>query len=86
MKKRTTSTHAATAVMITMEGRIALAADALAAAAKPPNTARKQGLCQCALHHLRAALSPALMRGQDNATLPISVSARWKTKATAAAE
>ena len=42
-----------TTVAITVEGRIALAADALASAEKTPNQERRRGLCEQAIHHLR---------------------------------
>ena len=43
-------------VMLTVEGRIALAADALVAAAKTRNGKRRKTLCEQAVNHLRLVL------------------------------
>jgi hypothetical protein len=50
------STYAATTVMLTVEGRIALAADALAAAGKTRNEQRKKTLCEQAMSYLRSVV------------------------------
>ena len=47
------STHAATTVMLTDAGRIALAADALTAAEKTRNERRRKALCEQAMSYLR---------------------------------
>ncbi len=47
---------AGTIVMLTVEGRIALAADALAAAEKTRNEKRRKSLCEQAMNHLRSVI------------------------------
>jgi hypothetical protein len=53
MDDKKLSIHAKTTVMLTLEGRIALAADALAAAGKTGNEQRKKALCEQAMTYLR---------------------------------
>jgi hypothetical protein len=53
MKKNPVSTYAETTVMLTVEGRIALATDALASAEKARTKQRRKLLCEKALNHLR---------------------------------
>jgi len=48
------STYAATTVMLTDQGRIALAADALIAAGKSRNEKRRKALCEQAMSYLRS--------------------------------
>jgi hypothetical protein len=50
------STHAATTVVLTVEGRIALAADALASAEKTRNEQQKKALCEQAMSYLRSVV------------------------------
>ncbi len=56
MNNNELSTYAATRVMLTVEGRIALAADALAAAGKTRNEQRKKALCELAMRYLRSVV------------------------------
>jgi hypothetical protein len=56
MNKSKRSSWVGTTVMITVEGRTALAADALAAAAKTRNGPRRKQLCERAMNHLRATV------------------------------
>jgi len=53
MNQSQVSARAATTVMLTDEGRIALAVDALTAAAKARNEQRRKVLCEQAMHYLR---------------------------------
>lgn len=53
MTKNQLSTYAGTTVMLTDEGRIALAADALMAAGKSRNEKRRKALCDQAMSYLR---------------------------------
>lgn len=48
------STYAGTTIMLTDQGRIALAADALSAAGKSRNEKRRKALCEQTMNHLRA--------------------------------
>ena len=54
MSKNDVSTYAGTTIMLTVEGRLALAADALAAAEKARTKQSRQRLCEKALNHLRS--------------------------------
>ena len=54
MSKNNSSTYAGITVMLTVEGRIALAADALAAAGKARSEKRRKSLCEQAMNHLRS--------------------------------
>jgi hypothetical protein len=62
MNKSQLSTSATT-VMITAEGRLALAADALAKAAKMSGGLRRKQLCERAMNHLRAVCFPTAPEG-----------------------
>jgi hypothetical protein len=55
MNKNDSSTYAGITVMLTVEGRIALAADALAAAGKARTEKQRKILCEQAMNHLRSA-------------------------------
>lgn len=55
MKIKDSIYAATTTVAITSHGRIALAAAAVAGAAKTPNGAQRSQLCQLAMKHLRVA-------------------------------
>ncbi len=46
------STYSGTTVMLTVEGRLALAVDALAAAQKTRKAERRKGLCEQAMMYL----------------------------------
>ena len=56
MNNNKLSTHAATTVMLTDAGRIALAADALAAAGRTRNEQRRKALCEQAMSYLRSVV------------------------------
>ena len=55
MSKNDISTYAGITVMVTVEGRLALAADALAAAGKARSEKLRKSLCEQAMNHLRSA-------------------------------
>jgi hypothetical protein len=55
MSKNDVSTYAGTTIMLTFEGRLALAADALAAAVKTRSKQGRKRLCEKAMNHLRSA-------------------------------
>ena len=55
MSKNDVSTYAGTTIMLTVEGWLALAADALAAAEKARSKQGRKRLCEKAMNHLRSA-------------------------------
>ena len=55
MSKNDISTYSGTTIMLTVEGRLALAADALAAAEKARSKQGRKRLCEKAMNHLRSA-------------------------------
>jgi hypothetical protein len=54
MVMNNSTVYSGTVVMLTVEGRLALAADALAAAEKARNEPQRKRLCLNAMNHLRA--------------------------------
>ena len=58
------STYAGTTVMLTDQGRMALAADALIAAGKSRNEKRRKALCEQAMNHLQTILRYSAMPSQ----------------------
>ena len=56
MSENDVSTHAGATVTVTAKGRVALAADALVAAAKTRSEQRRKRLCEEALSHLRSVV------------------------------
>jgi len=55
MRKNDISSYSGTTIMLTVEGRLALAADALAAAEKARTKQGRKRLCEKAMNHLRSA-------------------------------
>jgi hypothetical protein len=56
MKTSDLSTYARMTVTLTVEGRLSLASDALAAAKKTRNEQRRRRLCEEAVNHLRSVV------------------------------
>ena len=56
MSENDVSTYAGATVTVTAKGRVALAADALVAAAKTRSEQRRKRLCEEALSHLRSVV------------------------------
>jgi|GEM_PF-5053024 hypothetical protein len=56
MNNSKVSTFSGTTVMLTVEGRLALAADALAAAQKTRKTERRKSLCEQAMMYLQPVI------------------------------
>ena len=56
MDKNNISTYAGLTIMLTVEGWLALAADALAAAQKARSEERRKSLCKQAMNHLRSVI------------------------------
>ena len=57
------STYSETTVMLTIEGRLALAADALAAAQKTDKEGRQKRLCEQAMRYLRPVVQGSSVQG-----------------------